>query len=183
MTYMSSMSLSCPSSPSLRQVDLPTILYALNDFFSVYPRKDKGSEVQYDAAVGLLKRLVLHIGSDRIVGIISETLPGATGRPLLATLQKEMSSTSDGRRGMGAGGGGSQFDLSGSSGDLSPELAELISRMQSSMASSPDEAVEVLYAFKQKHPSVDVAAHLGGVSGVYKGFILSQVWGDVLCGA
>jgi hypothetical protein len=41
-------------------------MYALNDFFTVYPRREKGAEAQYDAAVGLLKRLVLHIGSEQV---------------------------------------------------------------------------------------------------------------------
>lgn len=71
-------------------VHLPTVMYALNDFFTIYPHKDKGCEAAYDAATGLLKRMVLHIGSDQITGIVNKTLPGAQGRPLLTTIQKEM---------------------------------------------------------------------------------------------
>lgn len=145
--------------------DLPVIIFALNDFFSVFPRKDRGCEVQYDAAVGLLMRLILHIGSDSIVGIISDTLPGGTCRPLLATLQKEM--PSDGvRRSFDAGGGGG--------GGMSPELADLIAKMTSSMPKNPDAAVEMLAAFRLAHPSVDIASHLNSVNGAHKGFILSQ---------
>ena len=69
-----------------RNVDLPVITYALNDFFSVYPRRERGSETQYDAAAGLLKKMALHVGSDEIVSIVNSTLPGAKGRPLLAAM-------------------------------------------------------------------------------------------------
>lgn len=71
------------------QVDMSIIIYALNDFFSVYPKREKGNETQYDAAVGLLKRLVLHIGRESISSTITNTL-GSQGRPLLSAIQKEV---------------------------------------------------------------------------------------------
>jgi hypothetical protein len=72
-------------------VDLPTIMYALNDFFSVYSKREKGNgEVQYDAAVGLLKRLVLHIGRDQIMSIVNNNLGPKQGKPLLNAISKEV---------------------------------------------------------------------------------------------
>jgi hypothetical protein len=72
------------------QVDMTTVIFALNDFFSEVPRKEKGNDTQYDAALGLLKRLVLHIGNDALVTSINATLPNGLGKPLLGTLQKEI---------------------------------------------------------------------------------------------
>lgn len=45
---------------------MQTVMFALNDFFTEVPKKDKGTEAQYDATVALLKRLVLHIGYDQL---------------------------------------------------------------------------------------------------------------------
>ena len=78
------------SGSPFRNVDLPVITYALNDFFAVCPKRERGSETQYDAAAGLLKRLILHIGSDEVLSVITSTLPGAKGRPLLAAIHNEM---------------------------------------------------------------------------------------------
>ena len=50
----------------------------------------QASEVQYDAAIGLLKKLVLHVGNDELVAIINTTMPGALGKPVLTVLQKEL---------------------------------------------------------------------------------------------
>ena len=154
-----------------RNVDLPVITYALNDFFSVYPRRERGSETQYDAAAGLLKKMALHVGSDEIVSIVNSTLPGAKGRPLLAAMHSEMPA---GDRRIGSGSVGSGSDGSGRGSDGGVELRDTIQRMQSS-AANPDEAMATLQKFRAAHPTVDIRAHLDGVSSVYRSFVLTQL--------
>jgi len=72
------------------QVDLVTIVYALNDFFSVYPQREKGAETQYDAAVSLLKRMVLHIGLEQVMSVVATNMPGTQGKHVLAAIQNEL---------------------------------------------------------------------------------------------
>jgi hypothetical protein len=95
--------------------------------------------------------------------IVNQTLPGAQGRPLLATIQKEMPNDV-GRRsnnnggsnnggcggnngGGGCGGGGGSGGGGSYGNEVSSQLSDLIQRMQAS-ASNPDEAVEALHQFK-----------------------------------
>lgn len=70
-------------------VHLPTVSLALGDFFAAYPRRAKGGEVQFDAVVSLVKRLVLHVGYAELVAGIHAALPGNAGLQLVHALQRE----------------------------------------------------------------------------------------------
>jgi len=70
-------------------VHLPTVALALGDFFAAYPRRARGCEVQYEAVVSLVKRLVLHVGYPGLVAGIQAALPGAAGAGLVQALQRE----------------------------------------------------------------------------------------------
>ena len=95
-------------------VELPIIALALGDFFEAYPRRAKGCDVQYEAVVSLVKRLVLHVGYGSLVAGIQSALPGESGTRLVAALQREtgdvivpVASFSQAPLGGGAGGGSS----------------------------------------------------------------------------
>lgn len=70
-------------------VELPIVALALGDFFEAYPRRAKGCDVQYEAIVSLVKRLVLHVGYGSLVAGIQSALPGESGTRLVAALQRE----------------------------------------------------------------------------------------------
>ena len=96
------------------RVDLAPVLAALNGFFFLVPRRERGRETEYDAAAGLLRRVVLHLGADQVrnklcpphfptnrahtgalvaaqvAAMVARELPGDQGRPLADAMAREM---------------------------------------------------------------------------------------------
>jgi hypothetical protein len=88
------------TSAPFTQVNTPGLLKALNGFFQVVPKRtalEGGAEGSYDSAVSLLKRLVLHVGTSKIVGAVQTALPPpADASPLKEVLTREMPSATHG---------------------------------------------------------------------------------------
>jgi hypothetical protein len=66
------------------QLDLTSLLGALNEFFIVYPKRDKDCDVQWDAVVGMIRRMATHLGAEALI------LAARAMEPLLAALNREL---------------------------------------------------------------------------------------------
>jgi len=79
------------SSHPFATVDLPTVFRALAHAFTAHPTRDATafSEVPHDAALGLLKRLVLHLGTEKVVAVVNKELAEKAGEFILAVIQRE----------------------------------------------------------------------------------------------